>query len=275
MKYISFIFLSLFTFLQPVVYSQITMNAVPTTKGCAPLTVTFSQTNTLSSVTSIRWSFGDGTSSTDNAPTHTYNQGGSYTVKVFLNGTDSLIKINFVNVFKPQASIEYRDTITGSPLIIALQAMAHNENSHTTMPYTYSWEINSLAAGTERIVTHTFDSIGTYNSSVIVTDTLGCKDTATFVIQLIEKLKIPNVFSPNNDNINDLFLVSSNERYFLNFQLFTRTGQLVYKTKAKTIEWDGKMDTGEDLPTGIYFYIIDAEGSNPPLKEKGFLYIYR
>jgi gliding motility-associated-like protein len=251
------------------------MNAVPTNKGCAPLTVTFSQTNTLSSVTSIRWSFGDGTSSTDNAPTHTYNQGGAYNVKVVLNGIDSLVKINYITAYKPQANIEYRDTITGSPLIIALQAVVHNENSPTTMPYTYSWEIDGTAADSDRITTHTFDSIGTYNSSVIVTDTLGCKDTATFVIQLIEKLKVPNVFSPNNDNINDLFLVSANERYFLNFQLFTRTGLLVYKTRSKSIEWDGKLDTGEDLPSGIYFYIIEAEGSNPPLKEKGFLYIYR
>lgn len=50
---------------------------IPPTAGCAPYTVDFHNTGR---GTSFEWDFGDGGTSTERAPSHTYNEGGIYTV---------------------------------------------------------------------------------------------------------------------------------------------------------------------------------------------------
>lgn len=272
MKYIRYIFI-LFCALQPAkLFSQVTVNATDTI-GCDTLTTTFSQSNP--TISSISWNFGDGSaSSSELTPRHFYAKPGKYNVEVNVNGTETGSVI--IKVFpKPVGGIEYRDTVTNSPLIVALDAIVYNESEIINKPFSYVWNIDGTNEGINQHAKHTFDSIGTYIATVIISDSRGCKDSVKKVLQIAEKLDIPNIFTPNNDNINDIFIVNSNDKYFLNFQLFTRSGLSVYKIKAKTIEWDGKMPSGEDVPAGIYYYIIEAEGAKPPLKQKGFLYIMR
>ena len=142
-------------------------------------------------------------------------------------------------------------------------------------PFRYNWEINGVNEGTSRVAWHLFDTTGIYTAQVIVADTIGCADTATIQLNIFRRIIVPNVFSPNNDSQNDYFEISSGNQYFINFQVFTRSGLLVYRTKAKTIRWDGKMLSGDDVPAGIYYYIIDTDGASPPMSQNGFFYIYR
>jgi gliding motility-associated-like protein len=270
MKYFGYILLIYVAISHPEAYSQ-TISASPATWGCDSLTVTFSQT---SAATSYLWNFGDSKTSTEASPSHTYNKPGIYKVNVVLDGTTTISFTDSIRIYtSPKANIEFRsDTTTESYLTVALKAIVNDQSEYTATPFTYSWNIDGVDAGTNRTSEHTFSAIGTYNSAVIVSDAVGCKVTATKTIEIVEKLNISNVFSPNSG----LFKINSiNDKYYLNFQLFTRAGLLVYKTNAKTIVWDGKMTSGENIPAGVYFYLIDAEDSNPHITQKGFLYIYR
>lgn len=65
-------------FLLPIVIADFDM---PTT-GCAPFTVTFDNLSVQQSATNFFWDFGDGNTSTQFEPTHTYNSSGTYTVKL-------------------------------------------------------------------------------------------------------------------------------------------------------------------------------------------------
>jgi gliding motility-associated-like protein len=156
-----------------------------------------------------------------------------------------------------------------------MKAVVYNDDQVKYKQYTYFWEIDGDIEGTNSTASHTFDSIGTYNASLIITTVKGCKDTTTKTIELFQKINVPNVITPNGDGYNDNLVIENNDKYYLNLQLFNRAGLLVYKIKAKTIQWDGKLHTGEDVPEGIYYYILEAEKSSPPLKMKGFLYIFR
>jgi uncharacterized repeat protein (TIGR01451 family) len=72
--------------------------ATPLT-GSVPLTVTF--TNSSTNAIDYLWTFGDGTTSTEANPDHTYNQSGVYTVSLTANGPDSshtLTRTNFITV---------------------------------------------------------------------------------------------------------------------------------------------------------------------------------
>jgi gliding motility-associated-like protein len=73
--------------------------------------------------------------------------------------------------------------------------------------------------------------------------------------------ELPNVFSPNGDGINDMF-ISKNlndaiER--VEMKIFNRFGQLVYETSDPAINWEGKFrNTDKPVPSGVYYYICDV-----------------
>jgi gliding motility-associated-like protein len=73
--------------------------------------------------------------------------------------------------------------------------------------------------------------------------------------------QLPNVFTPNGDGINDLF-VSLNLNDVVqkvNMKIFNRWGQLVYETDDPAINWDGSFKkTSTKVPTGVYYYICDV-----------------
>jgi gliding motility-associated-like protein len=72
--------------------------------------------------------------------------------------------------------------------------------------------------------------------------------------------RLPNIFTPNNDNHNDYFIpfpFSSVEK--INMQIFNRWGNLVFRTDDPNINWDGKiMGTNQPASDGTYFYVCDV-----------------
>lgn len=88
----------------------------------------------------------------------------------------------------------------------------------------------------------------------------GCRDT------LIKKLDVipmttffmPNAFTPNGDEKNDLFKGKGFTQNILDFEMviFNRWGEKVYETKEINEGWDGKLPGGSDAPTGNYTYKV-------------------
>ena len=71
---------------------------------------------------------------------------------------------------------------------------------------------------------------------------------------------LPNVFSPNNDGVNDVFKAYP-FRFVedVEFRVFSRWGQLVYETNDPNINWNGThFETGEVVADGTYFYTVKA-----------------
>jgi gliding motility-associated-like protein len=92
-----------------------------------------------------------------------------------------------------------------------------------------------------------------------------------------EAISIPNVFTPNDNGVNDYFLVTTVDEVPLKMNIFTRAGILVFKTEGTKLTWDGKAASGQELSTGIYFYTIEPLGADPDnlYKKAGFFYLYR
>jgi gliding motility-associated-like protein len=73
--------------------------------------------------------------------------------------------------------------------------------------------------------------------------------------------QLPNVFSPNNDNINDIYYSSNlNDAVEkVDMKIFNRYGLLVYETNDPAINWNGKYkNTDSTVPSGVYYYICDV-----------------
>jgi gliding motility-associated-like protein len=92
----------------------------------------------------------------------------------------------------------------------------------------------------------------------------------------------PSVFSPNNDNFNDYFKVTTQNTKEFNLRIFDRSGQLVYESKnygehASSKGWDGKsLDKGHDMPIGSYFINIVSENRvGKKFNQKGVVMLVR
>lgn len=80
-----------------------------------------------------------------------------------------------------------------------------------------------------------------------------------------DTLIIYDVFSPNGDNRNDLWIIDGLDNYLTNeLQIFNRWGSLVYKQQPYLNNWNGSSSkNGEPLPSATYYYILklnDTEG---------------
>jgi gliding motility-associated-like protein len=92
--------------------------------------------------------------------------------------------------------------------------------------------------------------------------------------------QLPNVFSPNGDGINDIYLPSRTayvER--VEMTIFNRWGLEVYYTEDPDVNWDGKMkNTDQLVATGVYYYICDVYEYRLTGLEvhalTGFIYVY-
>ena len=72
---------------------------------------------------------------------------------------------------------------------------------------------------------------------------------------------IPNVFSPNGDDKNDIFRIINPEEVEIGYlSIFNRWGQKVFHTTNKNLGWDGTFK-GIKCEMGTYFYIIGIKNS--------------
>jgi gliding motility-associated-like protein len=83
-------------------------------------------------------------------------------------------------------------------------------------------------------------------------------------------LFVPNVFTPNGDGSNDLFLIRGLARGS-SLLVFDRTGKEVYRSTNYEQNWDGRNMGGQMLPPGTYWYVLFPSDQTEVLK--GFIYL--
>ncbi len=89
------------------------------------------------------------------------------------------------------------------------------------------------------------------------------------------ELNVPNVFTPNGDDVNDYFEVTTDGTTIYEFTVFTRYGTRVYYSLSPRIFWDGQSSGGKDLSEGIYYYVIEETGGSEPFEKAGFIHLFR
>ncbi|MBI3509535.1 MAG: gliding motility-associated C-terminal domain-containing protein [Bacteroidetes bacterium] len=91
---------------------------------------------------------------------------------------------------------------------------------------------------------------------VYVTDANGCIGSDTVVVTVVPEINFPNGFTPNNDGINDVWVIDNIQLFpHCRVEVYNRWGELLFGSDGYNIPWDGKYK-GQDLPVGTYYYII-------------------
>ncbi|MDA3912411.1 MAG: gliding motility-associated C-terminal domain-containing protein [Bacteroidales bacterium] len=121
-----------------------------------------------------------------------------------------------------------------------------------TPPYSYFWStassdtsyVDGLTAGVYQF------TISDVNGCEVNVETINIFDGSR------DCLRIPNAFTPNDDGINDNFIIENLEFYpNSKLQIFNRWGQLLYEGGPNEEPWDGTYN-GNPVPTGSYIYVL-------------------
>lgn len=139
---------------------------------------TDSSTAMNSIVTGWHWSFGDGDSSVQQSPLHQYNQPGTYNVTLLAYATGCSKPDTIVFPVTTNNFIEPDFT---SPFACSLTQAFFDSTTFNTAGQVSAWQWNfgDNGSSTQQNPNHTYSQSGTYNVTLIVTDTAGCTDTIT------------------------------------------------------------------------------------------------
>jgi gliding motility-associated-like protein len=161
-------------------------------------------------------------------------------------------------------------------LPLAVIPQIQNDASHFIID-TLGWEkISGIykAQGGEQYVT-----IGCFNDSlnIIVRDTSTTTGSGIYFFaddvaleELPAEINIPNVFSPNQDGINDLFIPTIKNIENWEVTIYNRWGESVAKIDSAKTSWNGR-----DNVDGVYYYIFEGKIKDQLIKEKGFVQLVR
>ncbi|HEY3363403.1 MAG TPA: PKD domain-containing protein [Methanosarcina sp.] len=142
--------------------------SVNTTNGFAPLSVQFTDKST--GATGWNWNFGDGATSTDKNPVHTYSKKGTYSANLTVNNangaTSKVVKIIVKNPPLPVADFTSNINKGNAPLKVQFT------DKSTGSPTSWNWNFGDGATSTDKNPVHTYTK-GTYTVTLTVSNAAG------------------------------------------------------------------------------------------------------
>jgi len=188
-----------------------------------------------------------------------------YTLKARNNGSDVATRLTITDVLPEELRF------------VEFVSPARGDAIYNAAAGTVIWNIDQLVMGGEaELKIRTRASMGgnvknTASITAFESDPNLSNNTALDVKE-VAGIKIPNVFSPNGDGLNDRFKIPGLESYSENeFTVINRWGSHVFEKKQYHDEW-----TGQGLNEGTYFYVLKLKRLNGQWQVlKGYITLLR
>jgi gliding motility-associated-like protein len=127
----------------------------------------------------------------------------------------------------------------------------------TTNATSFYWEPSQGLSNPESLATIASPTVAT--SYTLHAFTGGCEATSSaVVVPECGDLKVPNVFTPNNDGKNDVFKPEGKGVSRYELRIFDRWGTLIFETTQFATGWNGKVDN-EPASEGTYYFLMMAK----------------
>ncbi len=252
----------------------ITVNPLPTVafvpdtlNGCYPQCIKFTDLTTIlgGTLQSWSWTFGDGGTDTIQNSTHCYTKPGVYSVGLTVTSnkgcTSKLNVPNLITIYDhPHANF------VGSPQPADIMQPFIQFTDKTTDAYgiiSWFWTFGDATDSTSSIENpgHTYRDTGTFCPTLVVTNIHQCTDSIEhcIIIDPLFTLYIPNAFTPNNDNRDDIFLPKGIYVCTFEMWIFDRWGQEIFHTTDINQGWNGHVGNSSAMSQeDTYVYKINA-----------------
>ena len=224
--------------------------------------------------TTFNWSPTDGVSDpTIYNPTLSPSIPTQYIVNIENAGGCNYTDTVFINVSNP---IPAFDTILSPGCNGVYAEFVNTSNSE----FGVTWNFNNGDYTTDNKVEKLFNFDSSFNATLTVQDSLNCTNSIDINIDtdLFENyfdIYYPNVFTPNSDGENDLFIVEVPGRINQCTELiiYNRFGEIQFISTGNNLKWDGRNNVGLELPNGEYFFTLNVK--NGFFSQSGTLYKFQ
>ncbi len=260
--------------------TSITINPRPTVVVIPP-TSTICKNNpvnlTASGADTYIWTPATGLSATNiSNPTATVTVTTNYTVigTYTATGCKSLPAIASITVLPIKAVISANPQTGEAPLTVTF---SNGSTGGTSYNWNYGNGQTQVTASIGATTMATYTNAGTYTATLVAENAAGCRDIDSIIIIVNEgyAISIPNIFTPNGDNINDNFFVKSSGVTSMSIIILDRWGLKMWESSSLTASWDGR-NGSKDANDGTYFYIISAtDNKGVTTSYKGYLTLLR
>jgi gliding motility-associated-like protein len=185
--------------------------------------------------------------------------------EVFINQEDFLPGKEILSASSTQNVRSIFDPNTGILVLLGQGSLAEYQELFRSVQYTFNND--TLPAARTKVI------------HLRMNDGEALSRLYTKTVQMGEgiTLDIPNVFSPNEDNANDKWIISRQSltgQSTATIRVFDKRGTLVYESHSIEEGWDGRY-RGEILPSDTYFYTIEIRSNANSLSRKGVVTILR
>jgi len=182
----------------------------------------------------------------------------SYNVTASLGGCSNTTNMTITVVDLPDARFSFNPIpVTIEDTEVTFTQIDVNDGE------VYEWDFDDNTASVLEAPIHVYPEIGgsTYEVKLIVTDSLGCIDSASVQITVFDVLVyyIPNAFTPDGDTYNETFqpvFTSGFDPYDYHLIIFNRWGETIFESFNNEIGWDGNYN-GEKAADGIYVWKVE------------------
>jgi gliding motility-associated-like protein len=229
-----------------------------TSSVCGSTKVSFTDTSFVAgpdSITTWNWTFGNGSTSTQQNPANTYTTTGTYTVLLQVQTSSGCMDTASAVINLGQNVVA--DYIPAGGTYNTGQSIVFTNQS--TGASGYNW---SFGNGDTSVVTnpsYAYTQPGTYTVVLIASNSLGCMDTVEYVFEVnTHGVTVPTGFTPNGDGLNDYFYVMGGPFSSYELRVFNEWGNQIFLSNAQSDKWDGTIG-GTKQPAGTYIYIFNGK----------------
>jgi gliding motility-associated-like protein len=214
--------------------------------------------NAGSGFSSYLWSNGDQTQTTVVPP-------GSYFVTVTNSDGCSGISSDSITINVLPTIALFDNSVDTTLIGLPVQFVDSSEAGTGTLA-TWLWDFGDGSTSTDQNPQHQYSDTGSYNVTLIVTNSEGCTDTFTVVVTVIElPVFVPNVFTPNADGFNDFLVFAALEQFpESKLWVYNRWGNLLYNSNDYKNDWDG-----DNATDGVYYFILEVNHPSGVKKHHG------
>jgi gliding motility-associated-like protein len=208
-----------------------------------------------------QWNFGDNTTSSLQNPSHTFGTAGTFNVQLFIVNSQGCTS----NTASKNVIVYPFPVVDAGPDIKVLEnGTATLQPTVTGNDLHYLWTPN-LYMNNDTLRNPVITGVADIYYTLTVTAEGGCVSSDQLFVKVLKFPNIPNTFTPNNDGINDLWIIDHLSDYpNVRVQVFNRYGQPVFESKGYGKPWDGTMN-GKSLPFGTYYFVIEPGNGRKPV----------
>ncbi|MDC0303840.1 PKD domain-containing protein, partial [Flavobacteriales bacterium] len=242
---------------QVTVYPQPTSAFLAESLNFCVLPDTVQLTNQSNGSVGYYWNLGNGQFSTENNPVSIFQSAGDYNISLIAYSLENCSDTSYYQYSSnsvPEADFTFSSTDPCKPIFDFVNLSSDGS--------TFSWDFGLGETSNEPNPTHIFSTYGESTVTLIINPDGACTDSISRIVNHENgspaRVFVPNSFTPNNDGLNDSFVLKGqNECGVYILTVYDRWGKVLYLTDDLNQFWDGTYQ-GRDVKSGTYVYVLQS-----------------